>query len=67
MQEKFDKLGEYKITLIQRPDGHKHWRLRISKTNKEWYFTEEYEYVIEQPTIEECLDRAIRYIETGEV
>ena len=61
IQDKFDKLWQYRITLIQRNDKRKHWRLWL---NKEWI--KEDIYLIEQPTIEQCLDRAIRFIETGQ-
>ena len=57
IQEKFNALGAYKITLIQRKDEWKHWRLWLNRENEN-----DYEYIVEKPTIEECLDCAIEYI-----
>lgn len=56
IQEKFDFLGKYKLTFIQRPDQWKHWRLWLNREE------ESFEYICEKPTIEECLDMAIEYI-----
>ena len=57
MKDKFDKLGKYEVTLIQWQDEWKHWRLGL-----DWKNDQEYEFVCEYPTIEECLDCAIAYI-----
>ena len=57
MKEKFDKLGEYKITLIQWKDEWKHWRLGL-----DWKSEHDYTFICEHPTIEECLDSAIAYL-----
>ena len=67
IQEKFNKLWDYQIVFIQRDDKPYHWRLWLHKRKMDWSFYKEFEYVVEQPTIEQCLDRAIRYIETWEV
>ena len=58
IQEKFDKLWGYEIRLMQRQDEWKHWRLWLKRSSPT-----DYEYIVEKPTIEECLDRAIEYIE----
>ena len=58
IQEKFNKLWGYELKLIQRQDHRKHWRLWLNRNSPT-----DYEYIVEQPTIEECLDRAIEYME----
>lgn len=58
IQEKFNKLWKYEITLIQRQDERKHWRLWLDWKNEDTYL-----YICEKPTIEECLDMAIEFIE----
>jgi len=71
IENKFNKLWKYKITLLQWPAWKSPWRLRIQSPWEDWLFTDDvwndFDYLIEQPTIEKCLDRAIRYIETWEV
>lgn len=59
LQDKFDKLSRYEITLIQWRDKYKHWRLGL-----DWKSESEYYYICENPTIEKCLDMAIEYVET---
>lgn len=56
MKHKFDQLGAYRITLIQRPTS-KHWRLWLN-----WRSEYNYLYLCEYPTIDECLDSAIDFI-----
>lgn len=57
MEEKFKKLGMYEITLIQWQDDYKHWRLGLDWKDENQYF-----FICEKTTIEECLDCAIEYI-----
>lgn len=57
MQDKFDKLGKYEITLRKWDDEWGHWRLGL-----EWEGENRYEFICEKPTIEECLDMAIKYV-----
>lgn len=57
MEEKFKKLGLYEITIIQWQDDYKHWRLGLDWKNEDQYF-----FICEKPTVEECLDCAIEYI-----
>lgn len=52
----FGSLG-YEITLVQWQDEHKHWRLGLDWKDKDNYF-----YICEMPTIEECVDRALLFI-----
>ena len=58
MEEKFKKLSKYKITLIRWDDEWKHWRLGLN-----WEGENNYEFICEKPTIDECLDLAIKYKE----
>ncbi len=58
MKEKFNKLGKYEITLVQWQDKWQHWRLGL-----DWKSEDDYEFICEKPTIEECLDLAIKYVE----
>ena len=58
MEEKFEKLSRYKITLRQWKDEWKHWRLGL-----DWNSETDYEFLCEKPTVEECLDCAISYLE----
>lgn len=57
MEEKFAQLGKYEITLIQWQEEPNHWRLGL-----DWKSADVYEFICEQPTIEQCLDMAIKYL-----
>lgn len=56
IEEKFAKLWKYKITLIQRDDEWKHWRLWLDR-ECDWY-----ERICENATVEWCLDMTIKYL-----
>jgi len=63
MKDKFDKLGKYKITLIKWNDEWGHWRMWIDNRNDDKDSDDdESEFICEKPTVEECLDSAIAYI-----
>lgn len=61
----FNKLWAYKITLLQRPKD-KSWRLWLNSEDTDWTMNI-LSYLIEQPTIKECIDRALDYIENWNV
>ncbi len=54
---KDDDSPEYDVTLIQWNDKWGHWRLGLN-----WIDSENYEYIVEKPTIEECLKATFEYI-----
>ena len=56
IEEKFAKLWKYKITLIQRDDECKHWRLWLDR-ECDWY-----EWICENATVEWCVDMTIKYL-----
>lgn len=59
MNEKIEKIASIKMLRIERwRDSYKHWRVGI-----EWYGENEYEFVCEYPTLDECLDKIIWYID----
>ena len=57
MNEKLYKLSQYKITLIRWKDEWKHWRLGL-----DWNSEDDFFFVVEKPTINECLNEALNYI-----
>lgn len=57
MEEKINKLSRYQITLIRWNDEYKHWRLGL-----DWKSKNDYYFICEKPTVDECLDCAIAYI-----
>jgi len=52
-----DGLNTYDITLIQWQDEWNHWRLGIN-----WVDEDNYLYIVEQPTVQECLTKALEFI-----
>lgn len=56
-EEKLKLLGYFKITLIQWKDEFGHWRLGL-----DWENEDEYYFICEYKTIDECLDSAIKYL-----
>lgn len=56
-QDAFNQLGKHKITLIRWDDDWKHWRLGL-----DWKNENDYEYLVERPTVAECVKYAIEYV-----
>lgn len=55
MEEKFRQLSNYSITII-RWDKNGDWRLGLNWEDND------HEFIVEKPTVEECLDEAIKYV-----
>ena len=61
--EGFYLLSKYRITLIRWDDEWGHWRLGLNWNGKDDYF-----YIVEMPTIKECIDEAVNFVrEHGEI
>jgi len=62
LEEKIIEIGSVKALRVERwRDEYKHWRAGI-----EWYGEGDYEFLVEQPTLEKCLDIIIRYLDGKE-
>ena len=60
-QEKVDYISTRKRLHIERwKDEAKHYRAGI-----DWYGKNKFEFICEQPTLEQCLDMIIEYMDYG--
>ncbi len=57
LQNKFNKLSAYEVRLIRWNDERGHRRLWLDRVDENNYF-----FIVEKPTIEECLDSAIDFL-----
>jgi len=64
METKYYKLDKYAIKLVRWNDEYGNWRLGLN-----WNSENDFVYICEKPTVEECLDSAIEYVENlkGEI
>lgn len=56
LQDKLEILWDYQITMIRWKLDWKHWRVWLNRESETDYF-----FIVEKPTIDECLDECIKY------
>ncbi len=58
-KEKLNYIGSKKMLRVERwKDKYGHWRAGI-----EWYGKDKFEFVCKKPTLEECLDLIIKFMD----